>query len=90
MSDLAARFDVSRIAIMKHLRVLEEAELVVSRKQGRTRRLFLNAVPIQRIHDRWTSELSALWAGRLTRLQAELEAELEADRNEGTGKAGRR
>jgi len=66
---LASEFDVSRIAVMKHLAVLEEANLVVSEKDGRTRKLYFNAVPIQMIHERWTTEYSAYWAGQLTRIK---------------------
>ncbi|MAC89249.1 helix-turn-helix transcriptional regulator [Maricaulis sp.] len=62
---VASRFDVSRIAVMRHLTVLEEAGLIISDKRGRTRHLYMNAVPIQMIHDRWTSEYSALWSGRM-------------------------
>lgn len=58
-------FDVSRVAVMKHLRVLEESGLIVSMKRGRTRELYFNAVPIQSIHERWTTDYSALWAERL-------------------------
>ena len=66
---LASEFDVSRIAVMKHLAVLEEANLVVSEKDILTRRLYFNAVPIQMIHERWTTEYSAHWAGQLTRIK---------------------
>ena len=66
---LASEFDVSRIAVMKHLAVLEDADLIVSEKDGRTRRLYFNAVPIQMIHDRWTDEYSAYWSGNLTRIK---------------------
>lgn len=66
---LASNFDVSRIAVMKHLRVLDEAGLIVSEKAGRTRRLYFNAVPIQLIHDRWMTDYSAYWSGNLTRLK---------------------
>jgi DNA-binding transcriptional ArsR family regulator len=66
---LAGEFDVSRIAVMKHLRVLEQADLIVSEKDGRTRRLYFNAVPIQLIHERWTTEYSAYWSGNLTRIK---------------------
>jgi predicted transcriptional regulator len=59
-------FDVSRIAVMKHLNVLEEAGLLISEKNGRRRELYFNAVPIQMIHERWTTEYSAMWAERLT------------------------
>jgi DNA-binding transcriptional ArsR family regulator len=67
-------FDVSRIAVMKHLNVLEEAGLLISEKQGRTRRLYFNSAPIQMIHERWTTEYSALWAGHLTEFKRQVEA----------------
>ena len=66
-------FDVSRIAIMKHLNVLEESGLLVSEKQGRSRKLFFNAVPIQMIYERWTDEYSALWASKLTAFKQQIE-----------------
>jgi len=79
VGDLAGDFDVSRIAVMKHLAVLEQAGLLVSQKEGRTRRLYFNAVPIQMIHERWTSEISAYWSSNLTRIKhlAESRAETE-------------
>lgn len=66
---LANEFDVSRIAVMKHLRILERAGLLVSEKDGRTRRLYFNAVPIRMIHDRWTTEYSAYWSSNLTQIK---------------------
>jgi DNA-binding transcriptional ArsR family regulator len=66
---LASEFDVSRIAVMKHLGILERAGLLVSEKDGRTRRLYFNAVPVQMIYDRWTTEYSAYWSGNLTRIK---------------------
>ena len=66
---LAREFDVSRIAVMKHLAVLEDANLIVSEKEGRLRKLYFNAVPIQMIHERWTTEYSAYWAGQVTRIK---------------------
>ena len=71
---VARHFDVSRIAVMKHLNVLETAGLLISEKKGRQRCLHFNAVPIQMIHERWTSDYSALWAGKLTALKYKLEA----------------
>lgn len=71
---LASGFDVSRIAVMKHLAVLEDAGLIVSEKDGRTRKLYFNAAPIQMIHERWTTEYSAYWAGQVTRLKYLAEA----------------
>lgn len=66
VGELAKTFDVSRIAIMNHLKVLEEAGLLVSQKDGRSRRLYLNAMPIQAIHERWIDGFSAHWADRLS------------------------
>ncbi|MEL8056132.1 MAG: helix-turn-helix transcriptional regulator [Pseudomonadota bacterium] len=66
VGELAKGFDVSRIAIMNHLKVLEEAGLIISRKDGRTRRLFLNAMPIQEIHERWITGYSAYWTDRMS------------------------
>ena len=70
---LGTHFDISRIAVLKHLRVLERADLVLSRKQGRTRHLFFNPVPIQQLHDRWTTQYSAFWSERMVDLQARVE-----------------
>lgn len=77
VGEVAERFPISRIAVMKHLRVLEEADLVLSQPEGRERHLYFNAVPIQTIYDRWTSDYSRLWAKGLTRLKYDLEAEEE-------------
>ena len=76
---LATEFDVSRIAVMKHLAVLEQAGLLVSEKDGRTRRLYFNAVPIQMIHDRWTSEYSAYWSSNLTGIKYRAEMRAQSD-----------
>lgn len=73
VNDVAEHFDISRIAVMKHLNTLEEVGLLISEKVGRTRRLYFNPVPIQMIYDRWTSEYSALWAGGMTRLKYAVE-----------------
>jgi predicted transcriptional regulator len=66
-------FGIGRIAVMKHLAVLARANLVVSEKAGRERRLWFNPVPIHMIYERWTTEFSDYWAGRLTRLKYRLE-----------------
>lgn len=65
VKDVCMEFDVTRIAIMKHLTVLEKAELLITDKRGRDKHLFINVIPIQMIHSRWTTEYSALWAGRM-------------------------
>lgn len=66
---LASEFDVSRIAVMKHLAVLEEAHLLVSEKHGRSRKLYFNAVPIQLVYDRWADEYSAYWSSQVARIK---------------------
>lgn len=71
---VASHFDFSRIAAMKHLAKLEDAGLVVSEQDGRCRRLSFNPMPIQGIYDRWTTDDSAFWAGRLADLQARVES----------------
>ena len=80
---VARQFDVSRIAVMKHLAVLEEANLIVSEKDGRVRRLRVNVVPIQMIHERWTTEYSAYWAGQVTRIKYLAEARQRDKENGG-------
>jgi uncharacterized protein YndB with AHSA1/START domain/DNA-binding transcriptional ArsR family regulator len=75
VGELADRFKFSRFAVMKHLKILEEVELVVPRREGKIKRLYLNAVPVQMIHDRWISQFSAVWASRLTTLKYNLEGE---------------
>lgn len=74
---VASHFDISRVAVMKHLAGLEQAGLVLSEKQGRERRLFFNPIPIQQIYDRWTDQYSAFWAGRMVDIQARIEAAAE-------------
>jgi DNA-binding transcriptional ArsR family regulator len=78
-------FPVSRIAVLKHLRVLEQANLLHSEKQGRVRRLYFNAVPIQMIYDRWTTDYSALWAGKLTEIKYKIESQ-EPSRKKSRGR----
>lgn len=74
VGELAQNFDVSRIAVMNHLAVLEKADLVISEKVGRTRKLYLNAMPIQDIHERWTDTFSAHWADRVNIIKHAAEA----------------
>ena len=73
VNDVCKFFETSRIAVMKHLRVLEAANLIRSVKVGRTRELFHNMVPIQMIYERWTTEYGSLWAGRLTEIKYKVE-----------------
>jgi DNA-binding transcriptional ArsR family regulator len=75
--EIASYFAISRIAVMRHLEVLAAAELITSRKRGRERWHYLNAVPIQRLHERWTTPTSAAFASSLLRLQGRAEADVE-------------
>ena len=74
--ELDARFpDLSRFAVMQHLQVLEDADLVTARREGRRRINYLNPVPIQRIHDRWVSRYMRPWTEALVGLRDQLESE---------------
>jgi DNA-binding transcriptional ArsR family regulator/uncharacterized protein YndB with AHSA1/START domain len=73
--EIAARFPVSRIAVMRHLEVLSQAGLVTNRKRGRERWHYLNAVPLQKLHRRWAEPAAAGFASALLRLQESVEAE---------------
>jgi DNA-binding transcriptional ArsR family regulator len=75
LSQLEARQQMSRFGVMKHLKVLEEAGLVTTRKRGREKLHFLNPVPIRLIHDRWVGKFAAPWASALSQLKTELEEE---------------
>lgn len=79
---LASHFEVSRIAVMKHLKALEECGLVLSKKVGRTRQLFFNPVPLQLVHDRWTTKYSAFWSGRMADLKARVEKRADDGENQ--------
>jgi uncharacterized protein YndB with AHSA1/START domain len=74
---LEERFPMSRFGVMKHLRVLEDAGLVVSRREGREKRHFLNPVPIRLVHDRWVSKYAEPWAAGLSGLKTRLERPVE-------------
>jgi DNA-binding transcriptional ArsR family regulator len=76
--EIASHFEISRIAVMRHLEVLGEAGLVTSRKRGRERWHYLNAVPLQRLHERWFGPLAGGWASGLLRLQTKVEGEAGA------------
>lgn len=82
VGDLAANFDVTRIAIMNHLAVLEKAELVTSEKDGRTRRLYINVMPIQEIYERWTDTYSAYWAEGMSFIKRAAEAAAKKEREQ--------
>ena len=69
--------EMSRIAVLKHVRALEAAELCISKKVGRTRQLFFNPIPIQTIYDRWTNDYSAFWSSRVADIKNRVETRAE-------------
>jgi uncharacterized protein YndB with AHSA1/START domain len=76
LSALEGRLPLSRFGVMKHLKVLEEAGLVVARKRGREKLHFLNPVPIRLVHDRWVSKYTEPWAATLTGLKKRIEEQV--------------
>jgi uncharacterized protein YndB with AHSA1/START domain/DNA-binding transcriptional ArsR family regulator len=74
---LQTRFPMTRFGVMKHLRQLEEAGLVVTRRSGREKLHFLNPVPIRLVHDRWVSKYTEPWAASLSDLKHQMEEQME-------------
>jgi uncharacterized protein YndB with AHSA1/START domain len=77
LHELEARFEMTRFGVMKHLKQLEDAGLVVTKRRGREKLHFLNPVPIRLVHDRWVSKYAEPWAAGLSELKASLEATME-------------
>src|SRR6266540_1312536 len=73
LSELEQRLPMTRFGVMKHLRVLEEANLVTTRRRGREKLHFLNPVPIRLVHDRWVSKYAEPWAAALSGLKRDIE-----------------
>jgi DNA-binding transcriptional ArsR family regulator len=73
LTELESQVDMTRIGVMKHLRLLEEAGLVVTRRSGRKKLHFLNPVPIRLIHDRWIDKYTERHASALANLKTNLE-----------------
>ena len=77
LSALEGRLPMTRFGVMKHLRVLEEAGLLATRRRGREKLHFLNPVPIRLVHDRWVSKYAEPWAATLSGLKTYLEGTME-------------
>src|ERR1700693_5652831 len=73
LSALERRLPMTRFGVMKHLRVLEKARLIVTKRRGREKLHFLNPVPIRLVHDRWVSKYAEPWAAKLSDLKHRLE-----------------
>jgi DNA-binding transcriptional ArsR family regulator len=83
LGELDGELEMTRFGVMKHLRVLEEAGLVVTRKAGREKLHFLNPVPIRLVHDRWIDKYTERQVSALADLKAELEKpDQERDTND--------
>jgi uncharacterized protein YndB with AHSA1/START domain/DNA-binding transcriptional ArsR family regulator len=76
LSALEGRLPMTRFGVMKHLRVLEEARMVTTRRRGREKLHFLNPVPIRLVHDRWVTKYAEPWAATLTGLKRHLEEDM--------------
>ena len=75
LTELESQVDMTRVGVMKHLRLLEEAGVVITRRSGREKLHFLNPVPIRLIHDRWIDKYTERHASALANLKTNLEAE---------------
>ena len=73
LTELESELEMTRFGVMKHLRVLEDAGLVITRRSGREKLHFLNAVPIRLIHDRWIDKFTERRVSALLDLKAKLE-----------------
>jgi uncharacterized protein YndB with AHSA1/START domain len=69
--------DMTRFGVMKHLKLLEEAGLVVTKRRGREKLHFLNPVPIRLVHDRWVSKYAEPWVAGLSEIKERLERQME-------------
>jgi uncharacterized protein YndB with AHSA1/START domain/biotin operon repressor len=77
LNALEQRFAISRFGVMKHLKQLEQAGLVVTRRRGREKLHFLNPVPIRLVHDRWVSKYAEPWVAALSDIKQRLETPME-------------
>jgi DNA-binding transcriptional ArsR family regulator len=76
LTELESEVEMTRFGVMKHLRVLEDAGLVVTRRAGREKLHFLNPVPIRLIHDRWIDKFTERRVSALTDLKRQLEEDV--------------
>jgi uncharacterized protein YndB with AHSA1/START domain len=77
LQELTSPYPMRVIGVMKHLQLLEDAGLVVTKRRGREKLHFLNAVPIRQVHDRWVSKFAEPWTAELSDIKAQLEATME-------------
>lgn len=75
LGTLEEKFSMTRFGVMKHLKVLEDAGLVLTRRRGREKLHYLNPVPIRLIHDRWVSKYAEPLAATISAIKRDLEEE---------------
>ena len=75
LTELESELSMTRFGVMKHLKVLEEAGLLTTRRRGREKLHFLNPVPIRLVYERWVSKYAEPWASALSELKTEIEEE---------------
>jgi DNA-binding transcriptional ArsR family regulator len=90
LSELESRLPMSRFGVMKHLAVLEEANLIVARRRGREKLHFLNPVPIRLVYERWVNKYTEPWAATLTGIKRELEEDEHGEVSRGRARAASR
>ena len=83
-NDIAGQFETSRIAVRKHIKILEESNLLITEKEGRNSHHYFNPVPIQLIYDRWTNQYSQFFASKLTSFKLQVESDSTEEDNEKT------
>lgn len=79
LTELEAELAMTRFGVMKHLRILEQAHLVITRRSGRKKHHYLNAVPIRLIHNRWIDKYTERHVSALADLKAELEEQTQLE-----------
>ncbi|MBV9718307.1 MAG: helix-turn-helix domain-containing protein [Candidatus Eremiobacteraeota bacterium] len=90
LGELCGRLEMTRFGVMKHLRVLEDAHLVVSQKNGRERRHYLNPIPIQELYERWVSKYRRGTASALIALKRRVEEAEHDERTRATARIRKR
>jgi DNA-binding transcriptional ArsR family regulator len=81
LNELEEGLAMTRFGVMKHLRILEQAHLIVTRRSGRNKHHYLNVVPIRLIHDRWIDKYTERQVSALTDLKAQLEQAAQLEKN---------
>lgn len=82
VNELTEHFSFTRYGVMKHLKILEDAELFTYVRKGKFKKMYINVMPVQTIYDRWISKYSAIWANNLSQLKYKLETGIEMSKSD--------